>query len=129
MVAGIGTPHLPEAALMALVFMSGYAVLGTQLGLSASAGMIYPTAVRANGVGWAHGVGRLGAIAGPTVAAQLLARHLPLQQLLYVPAIPLFCGLLAALGVARLYRRPGASGGGKQDDAFTPAADAGLPAR
>lgn len=110
-VAGIGTPHLPQAALMALVFLAGYAVLGTQLGLSASAGMIYPTAVRANGTGWAHGVGRLGAIAGPMVAAQLLAAHLPLQQLLFVPVIPLACGLLAALGVALLYRSPKDAGG------------------
>jgi MFS transporter, AAHS family, 4-hydroxybenzoate transporter len=105
-VAGIGTPHLPQVALMALVFLAGYAVLGTQLGLSASAGMIYPTAVRANGAGWAHGVGRLGAIAGPTVAAQLLAQHLPLRELLYVPTIPLACGLVAALGIALLYRSP-----------------------
>jgi AAHS family 4-hydroxybenzoate transporter-like MFS transporter len=103
-VAAIGTPHLPQAALMALVFLSGYAVLGSQLGLSASAGMIYPTAIRAKGAGWAHGVGRLGAIAGPTVAAQLLAAHLPVQKLLFVPIIPLAFGAAATFGVARLYK-------------------------
>ena len=105
-VAVIGTPHLPQLALMALVFFTGYTVLGAQLGLSASAGMVYPTAVRANGAGWAHGVGRLGAVAGPTLAAQLLAHHLPLQQLLYVPVIPLACGMLAAFGIVLLYRSP-----------------------
>ncbi|MGC1302944.1 MAG: MFS transporter [Caulobacteraceae bacterium] len=103
-VAAVGTPHLGQPALMALVFLSGYTVLGSQLGLSASAGMIYPTRVRSNGAGWAHGVGRLGAIAGPMVAAQLLAAHLSLHQLLLVPAIPLIFGALAVLGITLLYR-------------------------
>ncbi|WP_158913563.1 MFS transporter [Caulobacter sp. S45] len=105
-VAAIGTPHLSQPVLMALVFLSGYAVLGSQLGLSASAGMIYPTAIRSNGAGWAHGVGRLGAIAGPMVAAQLLAAHLSLRELLLVPAAPLSVGALATLGIALFHRDP-----------------------
>ena len=102
-VAAIGTPDLPQWALMVLLFLTGFSVLGTQLGLSASAGTIYPTAIRSNGAGWAHAVGRLGAIAGPVVAAWLLGMHLSLQYLLLVPLIPLAIGALASLRLTRLY--------------------------
>src|ERR1700679_1340530 len=84
-VAAIGTPNLPQWALMVLLFMTGFSVLGTQLGLSASAGTIYPTAIRSNGAGWAHAVGRLGAIAGPVVAAWLIGLRLALPYLLFGP--------------------------------------------
>jgi AAHS family 4-hydroxybenzoate transporter-like MFS transporter len=105
-VAAIGTPNLPQWALMVLLFMTGFSVLGTQLGLSASAGTIYPTAIRSNGAGWAHAVGRLGAIAGPVVAAWLIGLSLPLQYLLFVPVLPLAVGAFASVALTRRYGGP-----------------------
>src|SRR5262249_54769482 len=43
-----------------------------QIGINAASGTLYPAAIRATGVGWALGVGRIGQIAGPLAAGLLL---------------------------------------------------------
>ncbi|WP_439892865.1 3-(3-hydroxy-phenyl)propionate transporter MhpT (plasmid) [Ralstonia sp. 25C] len=54
-------------------FMAGLFVVGAQSVLYALGAAYYPTAVRGTGVGAAVAVGRLGSIAGPMLAGQLLA--------------------------------------------------------
>ncbi|MEG6666967.1 aromatic acid/H+ symport family MFS transporter, partial [Pseudomonas aeruginosa] len=46
--------------------------IGTLAVIHAYAAQIYPAWVRSTGVGWAAGVGRLGAIAGPMLGGSLL---------------------------------------------------------
>jgi len=101
-VAAIGIAGLPHLLLMAAVFMSGFAVLGVQIGLNAVTGLIYPTAARSSGNGWASAVGRVGGIVGPLVAGWLLAMHVSTQQLFYTPLIPLGIGAIASVVLARL---------------------------
>ena len=50
--------------LFLVVFIVGASTLGTQLLAYAYAGEFYPTAIRSTGVGFASGVGRIGAILG-----------------------------------------------------------------
>lgn len=54
-------------------FVAGYCAIGAQAVLYARAPALYTTAIRATGVGASISVGRLGAIAGPLVAGQVLA--------------------------------------------------------
>ncbi|TWI55048.1 AAHS family 3-hydroxyphenylpropionic acid transporter [Pseudomonas duriflava] len=54
-------------------FVAGLFVVGGQLVLYALAPQVYPTVIRATGVGSAVAVGRLGAMAGPLLAGQILA--------------------------------------------------------
>jgi AAHS family 3-hydroxyphenylpropionic acid transporter len=54
-------------------FAAGYCALGAQLVLYARAPALYPTAIRATGVGASVAIGRLGSVAGPLVAGQVLA--------------------------------------------------------
>ncbi len=54
-------------------FAAGLFVMAAQLVLYALAPPAYPTAVRATGVGAAVAIGRLGSVAGPLAAGQLLA--------------------------------------------------------
>lgn len=54
-------------------FLAGLFVIGAQSVLYGLAAAYYPTAVRGTGVGVAVAVGRLGSIAGPMLAGQLLA--------------------------------------------------------
>jgi AAHS family 4-hydroxybenzoate transporter-like MFS transporter len=84
-----------QAALTTSMYYVG-AVLGNQLGLNSVLGLVYPTAIRANGSGWALGIGRLGAIVGPLIGGVLIAQHLPLQFLYMVPMVPLLIGAGAA---------------------------------
>lgn len=44
--------------------------------------------VRGAGLGWASGVGRIGAIVGPTLGGVLLALQLPLREDFLIFAIP-----------------------------------------
>jgi AAHS family 3-hydroxyphenylpropionic acid transporter len=54
-------------------FSAGLFVMAAQLVLYALAPPSYPTAVRATGVGAAVAIGRLGSVAGPLAAGQILA--------------------------------------------------------
>jgi MFS transporter, AAHS family, 4-hydroxybenzoate transporter len=95
-------------ALAPLAGAAGLAVLGAQFGNNAAAGLLYPTPVRAKGVGWALGIGRFGAVVGPLVGAQLLAMNLPLRQLFLAAAAPMLVGAVAAAVLVRLcYARLG----------------------
>ncbi|MDF3935965.1 MFS transporter [Pseudomonas citronellolis] len=60
------------AAALGLGLLIGLCANGCIAGLYALSPLAYPAGVRATGVGWAIGVGRLGAILSPTVAGVLL---------------------------------------------------------
>jgi AAHS family 4-hydroxybenzoate transporter-like MFS transporter len=68
---------LPYLALLAVVFLSGVTVIGSQTGLNAACGKLYPARMRTSGYGFATGVGRLGGIAAAPLGGFLLARGLP----------------------------------------------------
>jgi AAHS family 4-hydroxybenzoate transporter-like MFS transporter len=87
-----GTPGISDSLLLAMAFFSGCVIIGMQTALNASAGMIYPTDLRANGVGYALGVGRVGSIAGPLLGSLLTRLEMPPATFFYVTAIgPLLC--------------------------------------
>jgi len=94
-------------AMTALITcVAGFAVLGVQFGNNACAGLIYPTEARSNGVGFALGIGRLGAIIGPLVGAELIARKTPIGELFGWASLPMIVGAVAAVAVTVLcYRR------------------------
>ena len=54
-------------ALMLTTFGAGFCVVGGQNSANALAAIFYPTAMRATGVGWSLGIGRIGAILGPLI--------------------------------------------------------------
>ncbi|MDZ4356013.1 MAG: MFS transporter, partial [Variovorax sp.] len=66
--------------LFVAVFVVGASTLGTQLLAYAYAGDFYPPAVRSTGVGFASGVGRIGAIAAPILIGWLVSLSLPIEQ-------------------------------------------------
>lgn len=91
-----------ETVVMCLLFISGIWLLGGQLGLNTTAGLIYPTYIRANGVGWAFGVGRVGTVIALTMTGVLLSLHLPLRQLFMIVAALLAIGVAASIFFARM---------------------------
>jgi MFS transporter, AAHS family, 4-hydroxybenzoate transporter len=97
----VGT--MSEALLMTIEFLAGFAVLGLQSGLNATAASIYPTSFRSNGTGWALGMGRLGAMVGPVLGGFLIARHLPVEQLFLLAAIPFLLGAIICFWLTQLY--------------------------
>lgn len=69
---GAATGHL--GASFAIAFLIGGFIFGSMAGLYAFAPVIYPAAVRTTGMGWAIGIGRIGAILAPLIAGMLLDR-------------------------------------------------------
>ncbi len=102
-VAALGLPGASEVFLLATVFLAGGCTAGAQSGIHSVAGMFYPVSYRANGVGWALSVAKVGSIAGPVIGGILLSRHLPLQQLFVVAASPLVVVLLSCLMLGWVY--------------------------
>lgn len=82
--------------LFLLVFVVGASTLGTQLLAYAYAGEFYPGPIRSTGVGFASGIGRLGAIVAPVLIGALVAMKLPLEQNFLAIG---FAGLLGTLAV------------------------------
>lgn len=86
-------------ALAALVFFIGACIIGGQMGLYALAAEEYPTTLRATGVGWAVGIGRIGSAVGPAVGGALLMMDASLREILLACAVS---PLLAAVALALL---------------------------
>ncbi|MGV7219277.1 MFS transporter [Bradyrhizobium sp. UFLA05-112] len=57
-IAGIAFGSASVWTLMISTFLAGFGVVGAQIGMNALAASLYPTEIRATGVGWALGVGR-----------------------------------------------------------------------
>ena len=104
-VAFTGTPGLSDMLLLVMAFLSGCVVTGMQNALNASAGLIYPTSLRANGVGYALGVGRVGSVAGPLLGSLLARMEMPTSTYFYVTAIgPLCCAIFSVFLLRTLTR-------------------------
>ncbi|MED5606136.1 MULTISPECIES: MFS transporter [Pseudomonas] len=87
------------AAALGLGLLIGVFVNGCIAGLYALSPQVYPADVRATGVGWAIGVGRLGAILSPTVAGLLLDGGWQPLHLYGVFAVVFVAAALVLLGL------------------------------
>jgi len=92
------------------IFAAGFCIVGGQIASNALAATFYPTAVRATGVGWALGIGRIGSIVGPLVGGALLAMRWSTGSVFMAAAAAALCAALAALSLSRL---AGMGGSGK----------------
>jgi MFS transporter, AAHS family, 4-hydroxybenzoate transporter len=89
--------------LSVIICGAGVGIGGCQAGLNSLSGRIYPSTIRSTGAGWALGLGRVGAIAGPLLGGVLLGLGFPAQAIFVAAAIPLFVVtvLMAILGRLR----------------------------
>nr|WP_249300192.1 MULTISPECIES: MFS transporter [unclassified Rhodococcus (in: high G+C Gram-positive bacteria)] len=84
LVVGTGSAVLVFAA----IFVVGFGMSGSSAGIIALAATVYPVEVRATGVGWAVGVGRIGSIIGPGIGGLLIASGLGAMSIFTVMVIP-----------------------------------------
>jgi MFS transporter, AAHS family, 4-hydroxybenzoate transporter len=92
----------PFGFLLAVICGAGVAG-GCQGGINALSALAYPPAIRATGVGWALGAGRIGAIAGPLLGGGLLALGRQPQDIFVATAVSVLAAmaLMALLGRLR----------------------------
>jgi AAHS family benzoate transporter-like MFS transporter len=65
--------HPSGAVMLVLAAVMGFGGLGTQNMLNDYISQLYPPHARATGLGWALGIGRIGAIVGPSYGAFMLS--------------------------------------------------------
>lgn len=86
----------PQIVLYSLIALAGAATIGSQILLYTFVAQFYPTTVRSTAMGWASGIGRIGAIIGPVLTGALLTFELPHQMNFLAIAIP---GVIAAFAI------------------------------
>ena len=108
-VAAIGQLGHSIAFVTLAIFAAGFCIVGGQIAANALAANFYPTSMRATGVGWALGIGRVGSIVGPLVAGAILGMKLfglalGTTSIFIVAAAAALCASLAAFALSRLIR-------------------------
>jgi AAHS family 4-hydroxybenzoate transporter-like MFS transporter len=110
-VGAIGQLGHSAVLVTVAIFAAGFCVVGGQIAANALAAAFYPTAVRATGVGWALGIGRVGSIVGPLVGGMLLSMKWSTAAVFMAAAAAALCAALAAFSLSRL---AGMGGTGKR---------------
>ncbi|MEH3108341.1 MAG: MFS transporter [Sphingomonas fennica] len=83
------------------VFAVGFFVTGMQNAINGAGGASYPPRLRASGLGWALGIGRLGSIAGPLVGGLAATFGMTTaRDLFLLPLLPVALAAAAALWLA-----------------------------
>jgi len=86
----------PQVVLYSLIAIAGATTIGSQILLYTFVAQYYPTAVHTTAMGWASGIGRIGAIVGPILTGALLTLELSHQTNFLFIAIP---GIIAATAI------------------------------
>lgn len=96
-VVSLGHLELGGAVLLGAVTLAGVTVMGTQLGLNAVIAAFYPSTLRATGLGWALGIGRVGSIVGPLLVGFVVAAQWSLESIFTSLAVPALIAAAAML--------------------------------
>jgi MFS family permease len=95
-----GGTVLPVALTLIMALIIGVTVQGGFNGFWALAAKLYPAEMRSTGVGWALGVGRIGAVLGPIVGGLMVGAQLPLPAIFAAFAVPLIAAAAMTLRIS-----------------------------
>jgi AAHS family 4-hydroxybenzoate transporter-like MFS transporter len=107
----IGAAGRDPGLVVGAASAAGLFVVGGQAGANAFVGNFYPSHVRATGIGWALGVGRLGTIFGSVVIGVLLEAGATPHSLFEICAVPGLFSAATIWFVARKHRPAAAAAG------------------
>jgi MFS transporter, AAHS family, 4-hydroxybenzoate transporter len=102
-ILALDVPGLPPMSIFAIMFMIGFSLLGLKSVINTAAGMVYPTALRSSGVGWAVGVGAVGSVISINAAGLLIGVGLPIEKLFMLVALLMAVGTIGWFAIMRLY--------------------------
>jgi len=92
-----GGVSMPLTGVLVSSFVIGLTLQGGFNLLYPIAANVYPDQVRATGIGWAMGIGRIGAFTGPLLGGWGLSQHWPLVLVFGMFVLPLCIAATAAL--------------------------------
>jgi len=102
----IGSAGASVPLLVMTVFAAGVGVIGGQTVANALSADYYPTAIRATGVGWSLGIGRVGSIVGPILGGFLLSYGGTARHVFWAAAIPALVATFAAMAASLKKKEP-----------------------
>jgi AAHS family 4-hydroxybenzoate transporter-like MFS transporter len=70
------------------MFLTGVSINGGQASLNTIAATYYPTAIRATGIGWALGIGRIGSILGPIMGGMFVGAGWAVPSVILINTVP-----------------------------------------
>jgi AAHS family 4-hydroxybenzoate transporter-like MFS transporter len=91
--------------LLTVAFVAGILTVGSQMCAVALSASFYESALRSTGVGWALGIGRIGAVVGPVIGGVLIAQHVATPTLFLIAGAVSLGASAAVFGIARITRR------------------------
>ena len=103
----LGSLSLSATMMVAMMIAVITVAAGTHDSLNGIVAQFYPTSIRGNGVGYASGCGRLGAIPGPVIGGFLLSAGLPFSTVMNIIAFPYVLLVVVCFMLSR--RRPSES--------------------
>ena len=86
---------------LGLGVIMGFFLFGSMIGLYILTPAKYATSIRTTGMGWAIGIGRLGAIFSPIIAGFLLEQQWQSGSLFMLFSMPLLCAMVAVYFVSK----------------------------
>ncbi|MCY0857822.1 MFS transporter [Cupriavidus sp. D39] len=106
-IGAIGFVGWSPRLLYTAAFVAGALSIGAQMCTVALCAVYYDTSLRATGIGWAMGVGRIGAIVGPVLGGVLLGSGVTSGMLFLVAGATSAGAAVAVLLLGRFMRRQG----------------------
>lgn len=101
LIALVGLSLGSKPLMTGVVFLSGFCTSAAGYALLAFSATVYSAFMRATGVGWALGFGRIGAVLAPPAAGFLVAGAFPVEQMYLFFGVPF---VLASVFVSLLWR-------------------------
>lgn len=86
-VAAVGLAGRSGLSLLITTFLAGFFAIGAQLCTVSLLAIYYDTSLRATGVGWGMGCGRVGGIIGPVVGGWLIAASVSMAAIFAVAGL------------------------------------------
>jgi MFS transporter, AAHS family, 4-hydroxybenzoate transporter len=118
-VGAIGQLGHSAALVTIAIFVAGFCIVGGQIAANALAAGFYPTSVRATGVGWALGIGRIGSIVGPLIGGLLLSLKWSVGEVFVAAALAALCAATAAFSLSQLAGLGGSAASDRPLEAVT----------
>jgi AAHS family 4-hydroxybenzoate transporter-like MFS transporter len=101
-VGGFGYAIGMNASMYVVGALMGAGIMGTQTAMFGLVAGVYPTSMRATGIGSALGIGRIGSISGPLIGGAMVKSGLPVEQIYLLAIIP---PLISTIAIVALWRR------------------------
>lgn len=98
----VGMGHL---AFLVLAAITGGFLIGGHFGMHSICGILYPSAYRANGAGWATSIAKIGSVTGPILGGIVLSTTLPVRYIFAVLAVCPAIMAICVYAVGRMHRR------------------------